>query len=304
MDWLTLALIGSALNGGVSVVDKYVIAKRIPYPIVYSFFMSGYGMVSAFIMLATLDIQVGHILGTVLAIASGTVYLFYIVLYFAALSHGDAAVVVAFAQISPIFSLFLGLVFLGERFSLPNYIGVGIITLGAFFLSLERDSPPGDSKAKLHVNKALKLMLLGCIFSSVSQLLLKLALDDISVENGFFWPRLGVFGGALVILVFPSIRQQLRVSVRGIGVQTNVLILVSEIFALGAVYALTLAFDRGPLALVSTVPATQILFIMFFVWTVNRIQTGTIPDVTDPSVFVKRLMLVSMIICGVYLLSV
>lgn len=302
MNWLALAIIAAALNGGVSVVDKYIVAKRIPNPIAYSFFLSGVGLISAVIMLLTVDIDGTPLTATLLAAFSGTVYLAYIVLYFAAMGFGDAPVVVALAQITPIFSTVWGFIFLGERFDMLTYVGVATIIVGSILISLERHED-GKAKARLRLNTALQLMVAGCFINSISQLMLKYALKEISDWDGFFWPRLGVFLGAVVMLLLPTIRKRLLSTLREIRKGDYLLIVGNEGAALGAVFALTLAYAQGPLTLVSASSAIQPLFIMLFVWCVNRIKPDTVPDEADRRLIILRLLPLGMIGLGVYLLS-
>jgi transporter family protein len=302
MDWLTLALIAAALNGGVSVVDKFVIEKQIPNPMVYSLFMGSYGIISAIVVFFAADIHIRPVGLTIMAFLSGTAYLLYIVLYFAAMSYNDASVVVALGQISPIFSTLLGFLFLNERFTMLTYLGVGLTTVGAVLISLERNEDT-QLKRRLRINAALRLMVVACFIYSLNSFMLKFALEEISVWDGFFWPRMGVFAGALALLLLPSVRRQLSTALRNIGWRVNVLIMGSEGAALVAVYAMTLAFDRGPLTLVSASSATQPIFIMLFVWIVNRIRSDTIPDRTDRRLAIVRLLPLGLIAIGVYLLN-
>lgn len=302
MNWSSLALLAAGLNGAVSVVDKFIVAKRIPDAIVYSLFMSVFGLASAVVMPLIVDIHTTPLMATLLALFSGTVYLAYIVLYFAAMGFGDAPVVVALAQITPIFSALWGFFCLGERLGPLTYVGVAIVIAGAILISLERSEDQG-ARAKLQLNTALPLMVAGCFVNSVSQLMLKYALQETSDWDGFFWPRLGVFAGALAMLLVPSHRRRLRSSLREIGPGTYSLILGNEGLALFAVFLLTLAYDRGLLTLVSASSAVQPLFIIALVWVVNRVKPGLVPDRTDRRVLAVRLLPLGMIILGVYLLS-
>jgi hypothetical protein len=145
-------------------------------------------------------------------------------------------------------------------------------------------------------------MALGCFFNSVSNLMLKYALTEIGVWDGFFWPRLGVFAGAGAMLIVPVVRQRMWQRLSRIGRDTYAMIAGNEGVALAAVYALTLAYGVGPLTLVSPINATQALFTMFFVWGVNRIRPNTVPDKTDRRRLAIRLLPFGMILLGVYLL--
>ncbi len=302
VSWLTLVLIAAAFNGGVSVVDKFVVENQIPDPIVLSFFTSTYGMISAIVMLFTLDVHLAPLRATLLAFSSGVAYLVYVVFYFAALGFNDAPVVVALTQISPVFSALWGFLLLDERFDSLTYAGVGIVLTGAVIISLERNEVE-QAKTGLRLNIALKLMVVGSFVSSMSQLMLKHALEEISASDGFFWPRLGVFAGTSAMLALPSIRKRLWSAVRRIGRQVNLLIMCSEVMALVAVYVMTLAYSRGPLTLVSASGAVQPLFATLFMWLVNRIRAGTVPDRADRRLLALRLLPLGMIALGLHLLS-
>lgn len=302
MDWLALAMLAAALNGAVSSVDKFIVAKQIPDPAMYAFFMSTVGMVSAIVMWFAQDIHIVPLGPTFLALSSGILYLAYIALYFAALAYGDASVVVALGQITPVFTTLWGFTFLGERYDTLTYVGVGLVIAGSVVLSRE-ENVEGDTKTPAHLNQALLLMLAGCFFNSISQLMLKSSLQEIRTLDGFFWPRIGVFLGGVILIMAPSRRRALGSAFRGMDRRVYGLIAGNEVIALAAVLAMTLAYGEGPLTLVTASSATQPLFVIFFVWLVNRLRPGTVPDRTDRRLFAVRLLPLTMIGIGVYLLS-
>jgi drug/metabolite transporter (DMT)-like permease len=301
MEWLALGLIAAAIWGGVSVVDKVVIEKHIPRPCLYSLFFGVYGLISAVVVGSTGQFQMVSVGATLLTFLSGVFYFIYLTLYFAALRRNDAAVVVALGQITPLFATLWGYLIMGEVFDLTIYGGIVSVVVGAVLISLERHQTVARSPIRL--NAALRLMVLACFVRSLSDLLLKYPLAEISVWEGFVWPRLGIFAGALTVLAFGSRRQRLWPVIKQLGWRVNLLIMGNEVAALGATLALTLAYEYGPLTLVSATGSTQPLFILLLVWLVNSISKGAIPDHTNRQVILLRLLSLLMITFGAYRLG-
>jgi len=129
MDWLTLSLTAAALWGGFNVVDKVIIEKHIPSPWLCACFMATYGLVSALVVGLMVPIRVESLGSTALTCLSGLLYLVYILLYFAALGHGDSVVVAALGQITPIFAALWDYLILGQVFGMMTYLGVGVIVV-------------------------------------------------------------------------------------------------------------------------------------------------------------------------------
>jgi uncharacterized membrane protein len=299
--WLILGLTSAALWGAVSVVDKIVIEKHIPEPLIYALFMGAYGLVSALVVGSMAPIHFEPVGSTLLAFLSGVLYFVYIWFYFMALSRSNATAVVALAQITPLFAIVWGNLLLGETFKVINYGGAISIVLGAVLISLECHQ--GAARLHLRFNTALSLMVAACLVRSLSDLFLKYPLQEISPQDGFFWPRLGIFIGALAIVACGSTRHQLRVALRQMSWRINLLIGGSEATALVGVLAITLAYQHGPLGLVSASGATQPLFILLLVWLLNRIKPGMVPDRTNRCLLTNRFIPLLLIIGGVYLLS-
>src|SRR5688500_107585 len=136
MDWLTLSLMAAALWGGSNVVDKVLIEKHIPSPLLCAFFMGAYGVISALVVAMTARLHFESLGGVALACLSGVRYSIYRLLSFAALSHGEATVVAALGQITPLFAALWDYLVLGQVFGVMTYVGVGGVVLGAVLISL------------------------------------------------------------------------------------------------------------------------------------------------------------------------
>ena len=154
MNWLGLSLIAATLWGSASVVDKIVVEKHLPSPVLCAFFLGAYGLVSAIVLGLTTPLHFDSPGAIVLGCLSGLLYLGYILLYFAALGHGDTAIVVALSQIAPLFAALWDYLILGQVFGPLTYIGAIGVVVGAGLLSLERRQAAIKSSPRF--NKALQ----------------------------------------------------------------------------------------------------------------------------------------------------
>jgi transporter family protein len=301
MNWLSLSLTAATLWGGASVVDKIVVEKHLPSPVLCAFFMGAYGLVSALVVGLVVPLHFHSLSAISLACLSGLLYLAYIMLYFAALGHGDTAVVVALGQITPLFAALWDYLILGQVFGPLTYVGVIGVVLGAGLISLERRQ--AAIKRSPRVNKALQLMVLACLVRSLSDLSLKYTLTELDGWDGFFWPRLGLFAGAVVIALVGLGPGQLATTIKRIGWPTNLLIMGNEAISLGAILANTLAYARGPLTLVAAAGSVQPLLILLLVAAVNLVKRGLVPEQANWRLGILRLPCLCLMISGAYLLG-
>jgi hypothetical protein len=168
-------------------------------------------------------------------------------------------------------------------------------------ISLERRQTA--VKSSPHFNRALLLMVIACFVRSLSDLSLKYALAELGDWDGFFWPRLGIFVGAIVVVLVGPGLPRLVTTIKGMGWQPNLLIMGNEFISLGATLANTLAYARGPLTLVTATGSVQPLLILLFVAVVNVIRRGLVPEQANWRMDALRLPSLALIIFGAYLLG-
>lgn len=301
MDWLSLSLTAAVLWGGSNVVDKVLIKNHIPGPVLCAFFTGAYGLISALVVALAVPLHFDAPGAIALACLSGILYFIYILLYLTALSHGEAAVVAALGQMTPLFAAFWDYLILGQVFGLMTYVGVGVVVLGAGLISLERRQEV--VKTSPCFNRALLLMVIACFVRSLSDLSLKYALTELNDWDGFFWLRLGIFAGAVVMVLVGPGSERLLTTIKGMGWPINLLVMGNEGICLGATLANTLAYARGPLTLVAAAGSVQPLLILLLVAVANIIRRGLVPEQANWRLGVLRLPCLGLIISGAYLLS-
>jgi drug/metabolite transporter (DMT)-like permease len=303
MSWFPLALLSAAIFAWVTVIDKRMVDHNFTDPFMYSLFIRIYGVISA-----TVFVLVGGgwqplplwaigvaVLAGVLGVGAGG-------LYFVSLTRGDAALISAVEQTRPLFALLWGTLFLGEFLDPWAYLGITAIVTGTVLLSLERDAGAGRG---LRWNRVVFLMLLGNVFHTLAGLLTKVVLTEATPDNGYFWCAVGgLVTGGLILLFWPAGRQRMRAMLTGVGLRAYAGSASNEIIANVSGLILTTALARGPLAPVSTLAATQPLFIGLFVWLERRLRHDAPVGTPKGQALLPRWLIMILIIVGVYLLGI
>ena len=191
-------------------------------------------------------------------VSSGLLYMGAIFFYLQALQSEEASTVAPFFQASPLFAYALGYVVLGERLSVTQLFGGGLIVIGAILLSIR----PGG--AVTFKTRLVVLMLACALCVAVSSLIFKIFAINTEFWTTTFWTFVGQALVGAAILAVPAHRRQF---VDLFKVHTTALITINasnELInlggGLGARYALTLA----PLGIVQAITSTSTLFVFLF----------------------------------------
>jgi drug/metabolite transporter (DMT)-like permease len=230
-----------------------------------------------------------------------------------ALLQADAATVAGISQVSPLFGVIWGTLFLGEHFTPLNYAGIGLIVLCAVLLAWEKplESPlelklprPPASRPRGQLSLALGLVLFGAFLRSLSDLFTKIAVTDLAFWDAFALSRLGMLLPALLLLLHPIVRGLVWQPVKAQGPKVLALIAGIELFALLNLILITAAYARGPLAFVSAAQSAVPVFILALTGMLNRLRPGAVvvkPNGLPP---LAKIVLSGGLVCGVLLLTV
>jgi drug/metabolite transporter (DMT)-like permease len=138
MKWVWLALAAPALFTAVNFIDKYVVEHKVKdyrgMPI--------YGAIAAVVFGTIVWLLAGQpVLSTrngLLVLSSGVLSIWGYSFYFRALSKNQTSLVVALLQTTPIFTLLLAYILLGERLSPTQVLGFVLVLGAVTAMSVER----------------------------------------------------------------------------------------------------------------------------------------------------------------------
>ncbi len=266
MLWLFLALAAYALFALVAIGDKYLLSGRLPHPLVYAFYVGLLGGLAVFFT-PVFGFPVPERAELLLALASGALFVFGLMLYYVGLRKYEASrVVPAIGGLVPLGTLFTSFLLFPEIVFAP-------LDLAALLFLIAGSIAITTKSAKDIFSKSLTIAAGAAALLAVSFTLAKYVYLETSFWSGFLWMRIG---GAIFALVLFVASSELRGEIfsgnhplpkKRPGVSTTSLFLGNQALGAAAAILQNLAIYVAPaaaVALVNALQGTQYLFLIFF----------------------------------------
>jgi uncharacterized membrane protein len=302
MSWFFLALLSAVLFAWITIIDKEMVDQNFTDPFMYSLFIRIYGVISAtiFVLVAD-DWQFSSITAIGTAFIAGSLQVSSGIIYFSSLTRADASLVSAAEQTRPLFATIWGIWLLGEHLGSLGYLGVSLIVLGTILLTRERHDGESD---RGQLTQIVIFMLLANVFRTMADLLMKISLRENTPEQGYFWQAIGalILAGAILGL-WPRGRIRMKVMLMTANRRSFSASILNEFTANLAGLILTTALASGILAGVSTLNATQPLFIVPLVGLANWVRPGSVAKEDQNNGYVPRWTISIVIVIGISLLQ-
>jgi len=296
VEWFYFALLSSLLISGVNIVDKILISDfKIP-PLVYVLVISATSLMPLvtllFFPLTTLSI--GVVLFTIVV---GFVRIYYTLPYFQALTIEEVSRVVPVLQLTPVFVLILSSLFLQEALRPQDYVAFVLLVLGGTLFAIRL------SKG-IRISLAFYLMIISSFMLAVYSVALKYLFSTQDFYTIFIWVQVAGFLAFFQMLSFKPLRGSLVSTYKTTSRRIGVILVAEQVVAYISVFAYSYAIAHGPVALISSVSATQPLFVLLFATLLSyRFPRVLKEELTRTDLFLKGLGLVA-IFAGIYLIQI
>lgn len=238
------------------------------------------------------------LMSVILLFFAGLLYTFSLIPYFSSLENNDTSLVASLFQLIPLFSLFLGMIFLKEFLSFGKIIGGVIIILGAIILSL-------DFNLKgIHFNKKLLfLMFLSCFGFASYSLLFKVGSLNFDYWVSSFWFYIGVGFSGIISLIYRPYRVQFLHLFKSNFRAVFGLNVINETLGFFGTIILNFAFLLAPLALVWIVNGLQPVFIFIIGLFLTLFVPQLIKEKISKKDLIHKIIAISFLCFGAVLLN-
>lgn len=289
------AIIAHILNGSVSVIDKFLLAKTFRQPAAYAFWI-GLLSLGTFILLP-FGFALPSGLQWFLDLAAGAtfvlaLYFFYIAL----LAEETSRVVPVIGSLIPIFTLFLAYIFLNERLTSIQILAISILILGIILLTLRRSKVPVNLKF-------LFAAPIAALFFAISSVLMKEVFETQPFFAGLAWSRLGGVFIALLFLVWSKNRQAIFEKQEGLSGFKTVLFLVARLFSAFGFILFNLAISLISPTIVNALQGFQYAFLFGLILLLTKFWPQIIKEPLTRSTLVAKSLGILSIIIGSLILS-
>ncbi|MEI7826487.1 MAG: DMT family transporter [Euryarchaeota archaeon] len=296
VEWFYFALLSSVLISGVNIIDKILISDyKIP-PLVYVLVISATSLMPlvtlAFFHLTPLPL--GILAFTILV---GFVRIYYTLPYFKALMVEEVSRVIPLLQLTPVFVLILSSLVLHEALRPQDYVAFGLLVLGGTLFAIRL------SKG-IRISLAFYLMILASFLLAVYSVALKYLFSMQDFYTIFIWVQIAGFITFFQFIPFRPFRSSLVTTYKITSRQIGVILIAEQAVAYIAVFAYNYAIAHGSITLISSVGATQPLFVLLFATILSyRFPRVLREGLTKMDIVLKVLGLIA-IFAGTYLIQI
>ena len=250
-----IGYIFAALSGGahglMNVADKFVVSHRVKRAFGYTIYVGAFNLLLGAIIALFLNWSKVTLTDLWLPIIVGVFYGASAYLYYAVMDKEDASHSIGLLYLYPLIVALLSFIFLGERLQLVQYAGIIITILGAILLSVRLH--------ELKLKTSIWILLGFIVSTAIIEFLIKIAVSNISAWNGSVVTFMAFGATVLFGLFVPSIRADAKSewhNAKWTGI-TETLNYLGNLFVYTAMTIL-------PATIVSSVCATEPLFVLFF----------------------------------------
>jgi len=251
MTWLIIVILAHLFYALVFIIDKYILSRPLPHPIVYSFYV---GILSILILvLIPFGFYFPSFKEIVLVVLAGIAQVAGWIYFYKALNMGEVSRIVPFVgAFIGIFTLILSIFLIGEVLTLKQVLAIIFLISGSLVISVKKEV----------FGKAFRLALLGALFFAVFWVITKYIFLDTSFISGLIWIRTGVALIALCLLIPRKNRQLIFQKTEQLKSRTIKFFISGRALSILSSFGIYLAVFLGSVSLVNSLQGIQYVFVL------------------------------------------
>lgn len=279
-----------------NVLDKYILTKRLNCAQSYNILTNLNDVFPALIIFLFFPISFSPIFSGI-AISLGILMVISLFFYNQAVMKDEVSRVSALEWISPVFVAALALIFLKEKLSYLNYLGIFSVVTGSIIISHEK------RHGKIKISPAIGLILIFAFLYAVSDILSDFSLNFMDFWSFFFWTCVGSVSTSIFLAVYPKTSWKLKRAIKNINLKTYFMILTVSVLYYIAELFFYWALSIGSVAIISAIIATQPIFTFTYLLCLNRFAPEILKEQTDQYNFSTKILGIITIVIGVILVT-
>lgn len=298
MNWLIFALLGPAIWSINNFLDKFILDKHVKEVGALTIIFSIANLIISIFIFAVYGFTILKFQSSLLILLAGMLQIVVFLAYFKALSLDETSRVVPLFQLIPVFTLVLGILFLGEFPTPTVLLGFLFVFIGGFILSTKK-----ITMNVLRPNPAFWYMILASLSSATIGILFKSVVIYNDFWTTFAYESLGVGLGGFILFLVPTYRNQFTKTISSLDKKVYSIIVINEIiFVLGKLGP-RFAFTLAPVALVTVVNGLQPFFILIYGLFLTTFAPNIIKEDISKKGLLKKFISILIIFLGIYLIG-
>ncbi len=304
MNWVLISVIAYFLSGANSVIDKYLLHRSIPHPLVYAFYVGIFSIFS--VIIAPFGLEWPGIVPFLSAIGVGIIFLCALIAFFIALKADEASRIVALVGgATPGFILVLSIFVFETTLTQTELLALAFLIFGTVVISTRRNQK--CSLIEFHKHECVQsteIALLAALFFALFFVSAKFVFTSQDFVSGFVWTRIGSFLGALLLLLIPFVRRQIFHTTKTVGAKMGALFITNKTLAGISFFLLNYAIFLGNITLVNALEGVKYLFILILTLIISRRIPSAFAEEMTPFVLIQKVVAIASIAVGLVILSI
>lgn len=316
MTWIIIAVTSYFINAGVYVADKFLLSKKFHSSITYAFYVGIWSVLNFGLLIFAP--YVPSLKWFLVDLLAGALFLFTIVFWYKALHQSEATRVVPIVGgLTPIFTLILATLFLGETLNQKHLLAFPVLICGGVLISIKHTKIYSINRVVERIQEVFGLIharylpmrrllinsLVASFFFAAYNVLIKYVYMNEPFLGSFIWSRLGTFLATLFILMVPSWRASIGEHQHGMKKQSNLAFFLSVRFLAAAAFImLNWAISLGNVAMVNVLQGVQYLFLILIVLFLGKFVPAVYNEEMSRDVFFQKLGGIVFVSYGLYVL--
>ena len=300
--WLPIALLGNGLLAIVGIIDKFILTKSVPKPVVLVFYSTIFVLPLFLVLPFGLTVMPVILIDYLIFVISGICFAFGLwAMYLSVQKSEVSRMGPLIGALIPLFILFLGRIFLHEQLTSYALLGVGLLIAGSLVMAFVR-----SATSAAWDNGVQWAVLAGLLFA-VSHVSAKYAYDAYGFFSGLIFTKLpvGVFGACL--LLHPGVRSIFntkKINTTKNKSKKSPLLLVAFNMVLGvaATILLQYAIALGSVSLVNALAGVQYGLLIIFTMLLSKFFPKIIKEEFSAKQLVQKGLAVILIATGLFFL--
>ena len=297
MNWLIISIFAYFLNAIAGLIDKILLKKSIPEPVVYTFYV---GVLSlAALVLIPWGFQYPGLNLLLISLLAGLIFILALWLLYILLKKEEISRIIPLVGgFSSVFVFLSAHLFSLEKLSSKQILAFIIILIGGFLISLKKGPIKFLSK---------KIFFLGLLNSSLFALfyiLSKFVYLNHPFISSFVWLRIGGGLGVLILFFIPRNREKILAAIKKSNIGIGKIFLFGQGCGALSFLFVNYAIFLGSVSLVNALQGTQygFLFLMAIIFS-KRFPHLLEEKLTTKIVFQKAISIV-LIGLGIFILFI
>ncbi len=301
MVWLYFAIAAYFINAVNGIIDKFLLVRAIPDPLVYTFYV---GLFSVFsLALAPFGLIWPGWLQFFASLGVGMLFLVSLYFLFRVLKEYEVSKVLPIVGgLMPIFVLMLDHFLIGDALSQNEIFAFIFLVLGSILISFEKKSIE-QTRFRQYSLALFGASVIVSLLFALYYVSFKLVFISQPFITGFILTRVGCSLGALILFSIPLAREKIFHNYKGLKMKSGGLFVSNKALAGLASLLLAYAIAKGSVSLVNALRGAEYAFLFVLTLLISHKVPKLLKENFSKSIFAQKIISIVIIAFGLFILA-